>query len=70
MISKEGFIPSEFATFGSSAIETLPLLYSKSHYRVFCLDIKDIVHKEILSFEKLYANLHSKDYDMLWYKGE
>ncbi len=64
-IAKAGFIPVEFSTFASSAIETLPLLFAHSHYRVFKIDAKDILVKKQTAMENLYLNFEKKEYEVI-----
>lgn len=64
-IAKAGFIPVEFATFGSSAIETLPLLFSQSDYRVFKIEAEDILAKKQLAMKSVYENFQSKGYEVI-----
>lgn len=64
-IAKAGFLPTEFATFGSSAIETLPLLYPNSEYRVFYLESKDILEHKQQVMEELYNSFERKGYEVI-----
>lgn len=64
-IAKAGFLPTEFATFGSSAIETLPLLYPNSEYRVFYLESKDILEHKQEVMESLYNSFEQKGYEVI-----
>lgn len=64
-IANAGFIPVEFATFGSSAIETLPLLFSQSSYRVFKLQAEDILAKKEKAMENVYLNFEKKGYEVI-----
>jgi hypothetical protein len=64
-IAKAGFLPKEFATFGSSAIETLALLYTDCDYKVFSIDSKDIKENKVEAMEKLYQSFREKGYEVI-----
>jgi len=64
-ITNGGFIPIEFSTFGSSAIETLPLLFSQSKYRIFEISSKDILPKKQVAMKNLYENFKEKAYEII-----
>ena len=64
-IFNEGFIPKEFATFTSSAIETLPILYPTSNYKSFYIESKDILEKKQDIMERIYKNYQAKGYEVI-----
>jgi hypothetical protein len=53
-IAGAGFLPVEIATFGSSAIDTLSILYPGSRYKIFYLEGRDIKESKRDIFAKLY----------------
>ena len=64
-IAQAGFLPKEFATFGSSAIETLALLYSNCDYKVFSIESKDIKENKVEAMAKLYQSFREKGYEVI-----
>lgn len=64
-IAKVGFIPTEFATFASSAIETLPLLYDGSKYKIFYIEADAILEHKQRPMKDLYDSFEKKGYDLI-----
>lgn len=64
-ILKAGFIPKECATFSSSAIETLPLLYPQSKYTSFYVKPDDILQKKQDIMNRIYQNYEAKGYEVI-----
>lgn len=64
-IAAAGFLPSEIATFGSSAVDTLSILYPDSRYRIFYLESRDINEAKRDIFVKLYDAFDKKGYEVV-----
>ena len=64
-ISKAIFLPSEIATFASSAIDSLPLIYKDTSYKVFELKADDIKEERQAIFENLYLSFKKKGLDVI-----
>jgi hypothetical protein len=68
-IAGAGFLPVEIATFVSSAIDTLSILYPGSRYKIFYLEGKDIKESKRDIFAKLYDSFKDKGYEVIHVSG-
>ena len=64
-IAGAGFLPEEIATFGSSAVDTLSILYPDCRYKIFYLESRDIKEAKQDIFIKLYDAFEEKGYEVI-----